>query len=416
MAVTVNGGGGISVSVAEGIGAGVTVANGGQVGVSVTGGIGPTIIVNGTATSVVGSIGVQPFIAGQNVTITTTGGGITILAANPPVSSVQGKKGAVTLTVADLTAAEAIHTHSTSQIQLFVSSVRALDSVYSVQGKTGTVTLSASDLTAASLVHTHSVAAITGLTPSAIGAANANHTHVVANISDFASSIPVHSVNGLTGDVLIDAVPSQDGNAGKFLTTDGFAAAWGDIPAIPSLTGNEGKYLSTDGISASWQVIDSLPSQAGNSGKVLSTDGSSPLWKSSFDAISGVLVAGSNVSIAENTTNSTISISSTVKPTGVIQTSSLYSYIYVGSTSPKYFKIIPLESDGVMVVLPPPQSGFQGMEFVIANRGTNQGWIVNVLEDQGEDSVNVAGLDAQEWSIFANDGTSWHSITPGVEY
>jgi hypothetical protein len=47
-------------------------------------------------------------------------------------------------------------------------------------------------------------------------------------------------------------LPSQDGNSGKFLSTDGTSAAWSTVDALPSQTGNNGNVLVTDGTSASW--------------------------------------------------------------------------------------------------------------------------------------------------------------------
>lgn len=81
-------------------------------------------------------------------------------------------------------------------------------------------------------------------------------------------------------------LPSQTSKAGKYLTTNGTAASWADIPEeLPTQTGNSGKMLITDGTVPSWAVVPSggsdtpeLPPQAGNSGKVLSTDGTSPSW------------------------------------------------------------------------------------------------------------------------------------------
>lgn len=55
-------------------------------------------------------------------------------------------------------------------------------------------------------------------------------------------------------------------------------AAWQKVQAIPSQAGNSGKFLSTDGSSASWQTPSVVPSQAGNSGKVLTTDGTVASW------------------------------------------------------------------------------------------------------------------------------------------
>jgi hypothetical protein len=50
-----------------------------------------------------------------------------------------------------------------------------------------------------------------------------------------------------------DPLPSQTGNSGKVLTTDGSTTSWS--PGLPSQTGNTGKYLTTDGTSASWSAV-----------------------------------------------------------------------------------------------------------------------------------------------------------------
>jgi hypothetical protein len=50
-------------------------------------------------------------------------------------------------------------------------------------------------------------------------------------------------------------VPSQTGNSGKYLTTDGSAASWATVDSLPSQTGNAGEFLTTDGTNASWAVV-----------------------------------------------------------------------------------------------------------------------------------------------------------------
>lgn len=46
--------------------------------------------------------------------------------------------------------------------------------------------------------------------------------------------------------------------------------------ALPSQAGNSGKYVTTDGVNASWQPV--FPAQAGNAGLALLTDGTATLW------------------------------------------------------------------------------------------------------------------------------------------
>ncbi len=76
------------------------------------------------------------------------------------------------------------------------------------------------------------------------------------------------SVNGTTipssktlvaTDSIQYVVPSQTGNNGKYLTTDGTTSSWGVVDALPSQTGNAGKYLTTNGTSASWDTITTDP-------------------------------------------------------------------------------------------------------------------------------------------------------------
>jgi len=50
-----------------------------------------------------------------------------------------------------------------------------------------------------------------------------------------------------------DALPTQSGNSGKFLTTNGSTISWAAVDALPSQTGQNGKILATNGTSASWK-------------------------------------------------------------------------------------------------------------------------------------------------------------------
>jgi len=77
-------------------------------------------------------------------------------------------------------------------------------------------------------------------------------------------------------------VPSQTGNSGKYLTTDGTTSSWGTVNALPSQTSNSGKYLTTDGTSASWGVVAGALAQpteptSPSDGQIwIDTDGTAP--------------------------------------------------------------------------------------------------------------------------------------------
>lgn len=68
----------------------------------------------------------------------------------------------------------------------------------------------------------------------------------------FASPLRVaQAIAALAG----SGLPSQTGNNGKFLSTNGSAASWNDIPAeLPSQASNSGKFLKTNGTAASWDT------------------------------------------------------------------------------------------------------------------------------------------------------------------
>jgi hypothetical protein len=59
-----------------------------------------------------------------------------------------------------------------------------------------------------------------------------------------------------------DPLPSQTGNTGEFLTTNGSTTSWAVVSQVPSQTGNAGLYLTTDGSTASWATVSAGVSNA----------------------------------------------------------------------------------------------------------------------------------------------------------
>ena len=83
-----------------------------------------------------------------------------------------------------------------------------------------------------------------------------------------------------------DALPSQSGNANKFLKTDGTSSSWDTVDhthshadELPTQTGQSGEYLQTDGTTATWEPVDALPTQTGQAGEFLQTNGTTASWE-----------------------------------------------------------------------------------------------------------------------------------------
>lgn len=127
---------------------------------------------------------------------------------------------------------------------------------------------------------------ISGITSGDVTTALGYTPYDASNPSGYTSNVgTVTSVNNTSpdgsGNVTItipNPLPSQTGNSGKFLTTDGTDPSWAAVDALPSQTGQSGKFLTTDGTDASWASVDALPSQTGHSGDVLTTDGTDASW------------------------------------------------------------------------------------------------------------------------------------------
>jgi hypothetical protein len=63
-----------------------------------------------------------------------------------------------------------------------------------------------------------------------------------------------------TTTALNNIIPTQTGQTGKYLTTNGSALSWATVSAgssLPTQTGQTGKYLTTDGTTLSWAVVAS---------------------------------------------------------------------------------------------------------------------------------------------------------------
>jgi hypothetical protein len=102
----------------------------------------------------------------------------------------------------------------------------------------------------------------------------------------------------------------------KIATTEFVERALSLGEGLPSQTGNDGKLLGTDGTNASW--VEGFPDQTSQSGKFLSTDGSVVSWQNVPAPQNGTLtlnVSGSGLSgsatfTADQSGNSTFTVTS----------------------------------------------------------------------------------------------------------
>lgn len=70
------------------------------------------------------------------------------------------------------------------------------------------------------------------------------------------ASAATASASAALAQALAGTAPSQTGNAGKYLTTNGTATSWATVDALPSQASNAGKYLTTDGTTPSWNTLN----------------------------------------------------------------------------------------------------------------------------------------------------------------
>ena len=90
---------------------------------------------------------------------------------------------------------------------------------------------------------------------------NINNASVYANLSKqyaigFPSEPTGNSAKYWAEQAATQAIPSQTGQSGKYLTTNGTDMNWASVDALPSQTGHSGEFLTTDGTGASWGSPD----------------------------------------------------------------------------------------------------------------------------------------------------------------
>ena len=90
-------------------------------------------------------------------------------------------------------------------------------------------------------------------------------TDFAVDLSYTNSTLQLIDQNGdaLGTSITLKTLPSQTGQSGKFLTTNGSAASWTTVAVLPAQSGNNGKFLTTNGSTASWASIPDMSTYKG---------------------------------------------------------------------------------------------------------------------------------------------------------
>jgi hypothetical protein len=115
------------------------------------------------------------------------------------------------------------------------------------------------------------------------------NVHGIADTAALATKAYADNAASAAASALVASAPSTLNTLNELATALGNDASFSTTistslgnkePLLPTQTGNSGKFLTTDGTTKSWATIQqySLPSQASNSGKYLTTNGSVESW------------------------------------------------------------------------------------------------------------------------------------------
>jgi len=95
-----------------------------------------------------------------------------------------------------------------------------------------------------------------------------------------------------------NGIPNQTGNTGKYLSTNGSVLSWNTVNAQLQSDWTQSNTASLDFIKNKPTINTLVPSQTGNSGKYLSTDGSTVSWASSSGLGARLIVSATTASLS----------------------------------------------------------------------------------------------------------------------
>lgn len=199
-------------------------------------------------------------------------------------------------------------------------------------------------------------------------------------------------LNGFRAVDAANAVDPQDLVTLSQLTATAFSSA------LPSQAGNSGKFVTTNGLLASWASV--YPSQTGNAGRVLGTDGTDTAWvvgagQKQFTA-TGTLPNGATVVLNSDGTVSTVTSNPDTTGTATVFRSAATTYIASAALSAT--QVVVCYYDG---------AGVQSVIGTISGTSLSFGSTSQVLGGVTASYVSVCALSATSFCI------AWQSQTLG---
>jgi hypothetical protein len=195
-------------------------------------------------------------------------------------------------------------------------------------------------------------------------------------------------------------VPSQTGNSGKYLTTNGTSSSWAAVDALPSQTGNSGKYLTTNGTTASWGTVNQPITWT-------------PRLESSSTGFYGIAYNGSNLYVAVGSAGtlytSPDALTWTSRTSG-FGSNAIYGvgygnglFVAVGASG-----TLTTSTDGITWTA---RTSNMGANSITSVKYDNSIW---VAVGEGGGTTNTGGI------IYSTDGITWtrksQSLTVGAYY
>ena len=210
----------------------------------------------------------------------------------------------------------------------------------------------------------------------------------------------------------ITVIPSQSGNTGKYLTTNGSVVSWGGVDALPSQSGNDGKFLTTNGSTASWAI--------GSFGDV---DVTSPITNSGTSTSPNIGINLSNIAPIQSPTFTGTVTSPTIRLTSTTDASltSTGHAFQVGSTTSTNLIIdndeikarnnsstspLTLNGDGGSIILGNSTSAISALGTITTSNGIINAQQKNALVASGFNSASGAFAHASRVIMTATASNS----------